>query len=52
MVGEVECFGHIVSGKGVRANPKKSEAMARWPRPAHHSETIKGFLWINIYYRN
>ena len=28
---EIEYLGHVVSGKGISTNPKKVEAVAKWP---------------------
>ena len=30
---EIEYLGHIVSGKGISTNPKKVEAVSKWPTP-------------------
>ena len=30
---EIEYLGHVVSGKGISTNPKKVEAVAKWPTP-------------------
>ena len=30
---EIEYLGHVVSGKGISTNPKKIEAVSKWPTP-------------------
>ena len=30
---EIEYLGHVVSGKGIATNPKKIEAVTKWPTP-------------------
>ena len=30
---EIEYLGHVVSGKGISTNPKKVEAVTKWPTP-------------------
>ena len=30
---KIEYLGHVVSGKGISTNPKKVEAVAKWPTP-------------------
>ena len=30
---EIEYLGHVVSGKGISTNPKKGEAVDKWPTP-------------------
>ena len=30
---EVAFFGHVVSGEGIKVDPKKTEVVKNWPRP-------------------
>ena len=30
---EIEYLGHVVSGEGISINPKKVEAVTKWPTP-------------------
>lgn len=40
---------HLVSGKGVRADPTKLKAMEEWPRPSS-LKALRGFLGLTEYY--
>ena len=47
---EIEYLGHVVSGKGVATNPKKVEAVTKWPTPKTVYD-IRSFLGFVGYYR-
>ena len=47
---EVAFLGHVVSGEGVKVDPKKTEAVKNWPRPLSYSD-IRSFLGLAGYYR-
>ena len=47
---EIEYLGHVVSGKGISTNPKKIEAVAKWPTPKTVYD-IRLFLGFVGYYR-
>ncbi|KAF5443243.1 hypothetical protein F2P56_035816, partial [Juglans regia] len=49
-VAEVDCLGHIVSGVGVKADPKKVTTMVDWPTPVN-TKALRGFLGLMGYYR-
>ena len=43
-------MGHIISGQGVSANPKKLSAMKEWPSPTT-IKALRSFLGLTGYYR-
>ena len=46
----LEYLGHIVSEHGIETNPKKIEAIQKWPIPTNITET-RSFLGLCNYYR-
>lgn len=46
----IEYLGHIVSGKGVKPEPSKIQAMLRWPPPSTTKE-LRAFLGLTGFYR-
>ncbi|XP_061344472.1 uncharacterized protein LOC133290409 [Gastrolobium bilobum] len=49
-LAEVEYLGHLVSGEGVKAEPKKIDAMRQWPQPKTIKQ-LRGFIGLTGYYR-
>ena len=47
---EIEYLGHVVSGKGISTNPKKIEAVTKWPTPRTVYD-VRSFLGFVGYYR-
>lgn len=46
----VEFLGHIVSGDGIRPDPRKIAVVANWPAPRNVRE-LRSFLGLASYYR-
>ena len=47
---QLEFLGHIIGPDGIRVDPKKVEAVAKWPRPTSQTE-VRSFLGLVGYYR-
>ena len=47
---EIEYLGHVVSGKDISTNPKKIEAVSKWPTPKTVYD-VRSFLGFVGYYR-
>lgn len=46
----VEFLGHVVTANGVTTDPKKIDAVERWPVPVNKTE-VRSFLGLCTYYR-
>ena len=44
-------LGHVVSDKGIQTNPKKVEAIWKWPIPVNITD-VCSFLGFTNYYHN
>ena len=47
---EIDYLGHVVSGEGISTNPKKVEAVTKWPTPQTVYD-VRSFLGFVGYYR-
>jgi hypothetical protein len=47
---EVTFLGHVVSAKGIAADPSKIETVRQWPRPQNLTE-LRSFIGLCSYYR-
>ena len=46
---ELIYLGHVVSKDGIQTNPKKVEAICKWPMPTNVTE-VRSFLGFTNYY--
>ncbi|XP_061349580.1 uncharacterized mitochondrial protein AtMg00860-like [Gastrolobium bilobum] len=49
-IDEIEYLGHLVSGEGVKVDPKKISTMTIWPTPSSVKQ-LRGFLRLIGHYR-
>jgi len=49
-VKELEFLGHVISGKFIKTDPKKLEAVLSWPEPTTVKQ-VQSFLGFGNYYR-
>lgn len=47
---EIAYLDHLISAKGMKANPDKLKAMVQWPFPKS-LKTLKGFFGLMGYYQ-
>ena len=47
---KISYLGHVITKEGVSADPKKVEAIQKWPQPKNVT-TLRGFLGLTGYYR-
>lgn len=47
---EVAFLGHVVSGDGIKMDPKKIEVLRNWSRPLTPTD-IRSFLGLTGYYK-
>ena len=48
--GELAFLGHIIGAQGIRMDPSKLDAIAKWPTPANVTQ-LQSFLGLANYYR-